>query len=321
MKANWYLIKSGHLQKQPTFIGWEATPTGELRGRWFDIQSAEPTELREFLAPLHLPSIILDEFLNPDQEPKFFYFERVIFASIPVLVDESVTKVHYLAIIAQENMLATFHHGSIPAISQLANELMGEKKILGKNMASLFIQIIQRLMNDNASASKVIRDHIDKLLEANDRAPVSIDSGNSTGVGRQLRTYSEVIEGQLRCIVGLKNTYNVAFEPGGSKEYLEKLVMDAEIALRTAMRWETYLTNLRRDHRANVQERIEKRLRILTIVVVIFVPLSLIAGVFGVNTNTLPVAASPLGIAAVLGMIIMLALLLFWYFKQSGWFD
>jgi magnesium transporter len=321
MKANWYLIKTGHLHKQPTFIGWEATPTGELRGRWFDIQSAEPGELGELLAPFHLPPLLLEDFLAHKQSPKFFPHDHDIFISFPVLADETSKTVNYLSIIALPNILVTIQHGSIPAIGLLANELVGEKKVLGKNMSNLLLQMIQSLTDWNIAVGRALQNRVSKLSELMEHVPPSVDSNEMLRVGSQVHMYSTVIESQLRCVQGLIKTNSPSFDQSGLKEQLQKIEMDAENAHITATRCEDFMKELRQVHHAIFQERIEKQLRILTMILVIFLPLSLITNVFGIYTANLCSTSSLLGIAVALGIIVLIVLILIGYFRRNGWFD
>ena len=45
MKINWYLLKSGKLQKQPSPANWPEGDISQLEENWFDIEEAEQDEM------------------------------------------------------------------------------------------------------------------------------------------------------------------------------------------------------------------------------------------------------------------------------------
>jgi len=67
--------------------------------------------------------------------------------------------------------------------------------------------------------------------------------------------------------------------------------------------------------------RVEKRLRVLTIISVITLPFALIAGLLGMNVGGLPWTKTPYGFIIVICLMIFIAAAELWYFWKRGWFD
>jgi len=65
-------------------------------------------------------------------------------------------------------------------------------------------------------------------------------------------------------------------------------VAEAEIAQRSLYRLETRVGNLFNDFQAAGSERVDRRLRLLTVISAITLPLGLIAGLLGMNVGGLP---------------------------------
>ena len=74
-------------------------------------------------------------------------------------------------------------------------------------------------------------------------------------------------------------------------------------------------------YQSMLQEKGNKRLNILTIIQAIFVPLTLIAGIYGMNFSKMPELQSPFGYFLVLGIMGLISLLELLWFKRRGWFD
>jgi zinc transporter len=94
-----------------------------------------------------------------------------------------------------------------------------------------------------------------------------------------------------------------------------------EIAQRGIYRLEARVNDLHAYYQMAGSDRVEKRLRILTIVSAITLPLGLIAGLLGMNVGGLPGTMVPYGFTIVISLMVAIAATELWYFKRKGWFD
>ncbi|MGA9172814.1 MAG: CorA family divalent cation transporter, partial [Thermoactinomyces sp.] len=60
---------------------------------------------------------------------------------------------------------------------------------------------------------------------------------------------------------------------------------------------------------------------ILTVITVIFMPLTFIAGIYGMNFDYMPELHWKYGYFAVLGVMALIAFLMYIWFKKKGWFN
>jgi Mg2+ and Co2+ transporter CorA len=70
-----------------------------------------------------------------------------------------------------------------------------------------------------------------------------------------------------------------------------------------------------------VQEKTNRKLAVLTVISAIFLPLTLIAGIYGMNYSDMPELGWKYGYPAVLLLMGAVAGGLMWVFKRRGWFD
>jgi magnesium transporter len=69
------------------------------------------------------------------------------------------------------------------------------------------------------------------------------------------------------------------------------------------------------------QQKTNRRLSRLTIISAIFLPLTLIAGLYGMNFDIIPGVNHPLGYPLTLAGMSLIALGLLWWFRSRGWMD
>ncbi len=69
----------------------------------------------------------------------------------------------------------------------------------------------------------------------------------------------------------------------------------------------------------NVSNRMNEIMKLLTIITTIFIPLSFIAGVYGMNFHYMPEITKPWGYPAVLGLMLTIFLSMLLYFRHKRW--
>ncbi len=65
-------------------------------------------------------------------------------------------------------------------------------------------------------------------------------------------------------------------------------------------------------------ERMNQRMLVLSVVAAIFLPLGLLTGLLGINVGGVPGADNPYAFAVVCGLLVVIGLALFWWFRRSG---
>ncbi|MEW5763063.1 MAG: magnesium/cobalt transporter CorA [Bacillota bacterium] len=73
-------------------------------------------------------------------------------------------------------------------------------------------------------------------------------------------------------------------------------------------------------HLSATSNRLNEIMKVLTVITTIMMPLSVIAGIYGMNFRHMPELYSPYGYPAVLGAMAAVAAGMLWYFRRKGWF-
>jgi magnesium transporter len=75
---------------------------------------------------------------------------------------------------------------------------------------------------------------------------------------------------------------------------------------------DTYLSSL--------SNRLNEVMKVLTVISTIFIPLTFIVGLYGMNFKNMPELESPWGYPSVIALMIVVALVMLTYFKKRRWF-
>jgi Mg2+ and Co2+ transporter CorA len=79
--------------------------------------------------------------------------------------------------------------------------------------------------------------------------------------------------------------------------------------------------DLRARIQMHAQDKTNHRIAVLTVFSAIFVPLTLMAGIWGMNFEVMPELKSAIGYPRVLGAMILVGRMMYLFFRRGGWFD
>lgn len=321
MKVNWYLLVSGKLQRQQTPFTWPVKDDGQSGDNWLDVEEAGPDELRQFLAPLDLHPLQVLHCLDSDIDPGVLSYGNSVLMEYPAAFNQGSADLAYLTILLRASVLVTIRHGSMSALDELIHNLTVENAPHLRHLPELIYQILDQFADLNVDAQIKVRDQIQHMAKTLTEDPNAIDSKDLTLLRWQVGNLISLMENQLYCTSRLAASDIEALQEPHRKAYVQDLVSEAEIAQRGAYRLEARVNDLYHDYQMLGSDRVEKRLRLLTIVSAITLPLGLVAGLLGMNVAGIPGTDIPAAFLVVVVLMVGIALAQYWYFKWKGWFD
>ena len=321
MKVNWYLLITGKLQRQPTSFTWPIGDPGQFGETWLEVEEAGPDELRQFLAPLDLHPLQLAHCLDSDIDPGVMSFANSLLMEYPAAFDRESVDPAYLTVLLKASVLVTVRHGPMPALDDLMDNLTGENAPQLHHLPQLIYLILDQFADINVDAQITVRDQIQRLAKTLAETPNAIDAKDLSLLRWQVGNLISLVENQLYCVSRLDASDIEALQEPHRKAFVQDLVSEAEIAQRGAYRLETRVNELYHDYQMVGSDRVEKRLRLLTIVSAITLPLGLVAGLLGMNVGGVPGTKTPIAFFVVVALMTVIALAQYGYFKWKGWFD
>ena len=321
MKINWYLLKSGKLQKQPSLADWPEGDISQFGENWFDIEEAEPDEIKKFLTPLNLHPLILDRCVDLADVPGVISYDKAVLLEFPIAFNQKSENQAYITFVLQSPVLVTIRHGVMPAIDELAQSLTGDKSPVLGHLVQILYLILDDITDASVQAETEVRDQILDTAKTLTKNPGSVHTEDLTKLRWQVDKLVALIENQQYCIAGLNSSDNETLKEPHRRAYLQDLQSEIEIAQRGIYRLETRVNDLYTYYQMAGSDLVEKRLRTLTIISAITLPLGLIAGLLGMNVGGVPWVTFSLGFIVVIILMVIIAAVELWYFKKKGWFD
>jgi len=313
------LNKSKHLEvsSQATFI--KSFRDGKSYF-WIDVEDPDPVSLMDFLERFDLHSLVMEECLEPTGTSRVDLYHQSLFIKFPVQLAWDTPKQTFLSIICLPQTVITIHEGSSSTVENIAEEYSSAARFHSFTTAAIVYQIFDRLIDKDMAFIIESRHDIELLEEAMDKVSGSAQIDLILRLKQRISHLSIICEDQRYCVTTLQTIEPDFFDISDLHEYFRDSLANLEYAIRSAGRQEAHLSELRQYYQITLQEKTNKRLRLLTILSAVFMPLSLIAGIYGMNFRYMPELTWPYSYPLVIFIMVAVAVAFLWIFKRKGWF-
>jgi zinc transporter len=240
------------------------------------------------LAPLDIHPLMLDRCVDTAVVPGVISYGQAVLLEYPAAIDLEAEGQAYLTVVLQSPVLVTIRYGLTLTLNDLIQSLVAEKAPSLSHLVQIVYLILDDLTDLSVQAETEIRDQILRTAKTLNEDPGAVHAGDLSRLRWQVDKLVSLIENQLYCIAGLNASDNGALQEPDRKAYIQDLASEVEIAQRGIHRLKGRVNDLHAYYQMAGSDRVEKRLRILTIVSAITLPLGLIAGLLGMNVGGLP---------------------------------
>jgi magnesium transporter len=153
------------------------------------------------------------------------------------------------------------------------------------------------------------------------REPDTVEAEEILDVRSELLEHMAVIGDQLPALRSLSMTDKPFFSLKDAQGYMTCALANLQAADRSLDRLGDRVSALRSGFEMHAQGKTNRRLGALTILSAIFMPGTLLAGIWGMNFKHMPEFAYPLGYPIALGVMALIGLGMYLYFRGGGWFE
>jgi magnesium transporter len=289
------------------------------RQNWYDFQTDNREELLESLEILDPHPIILDLALHPESSPNVIYYGQDLLMEVPVVSNLATLEFDFFTLIWREDTLITIH--SFPYFEDLiANMQRVDTNHLEDTINILYV-LFDRILDQQLKMEITSRDQLINKGHELWGGTVNVSASDLAELRQTTDRIITLAESYLFLAEGMNTTDIPGLRKEERKAYIRDLISTAEIAQAASAQMEKRLNSLYTQFQMIRSEESEKRLRFLTILSAVNIPLVLITGMYGMNLAWLPLANREYGFFIVLGIMALVLILELWYFKSRGWFD
>lgn len=286
---------------------------------WCDLDIGMADDPTPALEGLGLPPHILESCIATRRFPETEAFSGGLLLHMPVRQQWNVPRGTYLTLLLLTGKVVSLHRGPLSVTEKAAQRLtMGDAPHLGL-ARDLLLYLLEAVIETNIQNFVEARSHIEELSRALDETPDDVGVDDILPVKRSIARLTVQHEEQFYCLTTLQGIF-AGGAPNAPRDPRLRDMLDTQAHLaRSADRMEYRLRDMQQHCHYVMQERTEQRLRLLTILSSIYMPLTLIAGIYGMNFKAMPELEWDYGYFAVLGLMAVTAAGLLWFFRRRGW--
>lgn len=289
---------------------------------WLDI-SGEPdaAENQLLTSKFSIPRLAIQDAQRSRHPPKFELFDAFVFIMLRDLItayEDSDPEVADFALFIGKNFIVSRHHKTIPSIDAVVAAASVDSELLHTGTGHLAYLISRKIVDAYTPEVLALEEHLNNLEDqlyqsGNDAVIESLSRYNRAlkRLRRHLVYQTNVMEQVCKGTVALPVDLN-------RHEFIDLYENMDRLASLCQLNQELGV-DLLNTHLSLLSHRLNQVMRVLTIATVIFLPLGLIAGVYGMNFGFMPELGWHYGYFGALLLMATVVTTLVTIFKRRGW--
>jgi magnesium transporter len=265
--------------------GWLNRSNGALV--WVDLAAPSIPESLVLSDTFAFHPLSVEDAMAPMQYPKVEAYDGylyVILHSIDFRAQEHFFGTHDIDFFIGPNFLVTVHDGSSRSIEELRDHCPRNANILGDGPVALFHRIVDTMVDSYRPEVDELADRLDELEKEIFENPRPDILREILEEKRDVASLRRVITPQRDVVARLARREFVDINTEMSfrfRDVYDQLVRIADDALI----FQDRISGILDAHLSSVSNRLNEVMKVLTVVSVIFMPLTLLAGLYGMNVE------------------------------------
>lgn len=287
---------------------------------WVNLDSAGETNAGEMMDLLGVHRLSAASLWEEEQRARFDefdgYFHIVLTAARSSPYGRSVVRQVHLLV--WTDLIVSVCHGEEGFFTRTIEHLrMGHSKLRGDRVDFLLYMMLDELVDNYGSLLAGVEDHIDEL-------DTKLMSGEERCELREIYDVKSAVMTMRRMLTPMRETVSLAADVMTRGEdiavtpYMRDLAANVAALATEADVCLDMLTSLTELYMANQSNSMNATMKVLTVVSSIFIPMTFIAGIYGMNFHFMPEMTWQYGYPFALGLMAATAGGLVWFFKRKG---
>lgn len=259
---------------------------------WIDVEITNKVLVEDTAQFFDIHHLIAEDILNLEHLPKFEAFDNYLFFTVKMLLfnekRKKITEEH-LSVVMGENLIISFQEG-LPGdvFDELRSRIaLGKGRIRKFGADYLFYSIMDTIVDNYLSIMEMLREKIE-MLES------QIIKDPSYHVVEEIMEIKKEINLLRKYTLPLRDALNKLRVEGShfiqksSVNYFQDIADHIQYLISCFDTSREMLKDIMDLHNSNLSNEMNKVMKTLTVVAAVFIPLTFIAGVYGMNFEHMP---------------------------------
>ncbi|MCF7822624.1 MAG: magnesium/cobalt transporter CorA [Candidatus Marinimicrobia bacterium] len=290
---------------------------------WINLDGIHNIEiLRELGSLFDIHPLLLEDIVNTNHRPKLDEHDDQIFFTLKMLLeqrDSGSLNTEQVSIIIGKNYVISFQETPQDLFDQVRIRIKNSKgRIRMNGVDYLVYALVDAVVDSYFNTVDAIDEQVGLLEDRVLSDPSNADLESIQNLKKQLVTMRRIITPLREALGFLEKSESTLIDPRTRYYFRDVydhilLVSDFIDASRDI------LNNVMDTFNSTVSNRMNQIMKVLTIIATIFIPLTFIAGVYGMNFTYMPELNWKWAYPAVLGVMFTVFVGMLVYFRKSKW--
>ena len=286
---------------------------------WLDISQPTPKELELLTSLWHFHSLAVDDCRHPHYRPGMAQYEDYAFLTLRCVQPHQRSLTGALNVFLGPRFIVTVHHEELEFVNQLWQQYRQDPQLFTKGVDFILYSLLEPLTETFFTFFDRTEARIEYLEEEVFRQPTRRILNQVFTMRRQAIKLRKILGAQ-------RDIINLLAYPEFKLVKEENRVFFLDIyneMLRLIDQVETFhdlASSTVEIYLSLTSNRLNEIMKVLTVITTIMMPLTLIAGIYGMNFHYMPELEWRYGYFVVLGVMALLAGVMLFFFRRKGWF-
>ncbi len=284
----------------------------------------EVEKIGELLEAYGIHPLVQDDILNTTQPPKVEDFGSYLFVTAKQLTETHAGcaepyDLQHFSLILTDRVLLTFHEAPSEVFAPVLRRLRdGKGKLRSRGPDYLMWALLDALLDYYLTALA----HMEEKVSVQDEELTKPNPSTTLADIHLLRTATHFLYRTVRpmreLVVSLQHSESELLSPTLTP-FLRDLYDHSWHAIETADHLREAVTAMREYHQAILAQKMNEVMKVLTALSTVFLPLTFVAGVYGMNFEDMPEYKWAHGYPFVWGIFIAVTVVTLWIFRHRKW--
>lgn len=291
---------------------------------WINIEGLHETEIMEMVGrSFDIHPLVLEDILNTKQRPKLDDYENYIFVTLKMLYfgkDDDGLQFEQVSMILGHGYLITFQEQPGDVFDSVRERIRKSKGKIRRQRADYLAYSLIDVIVDNYF---VVLERLSERIEAAEKQVTENPTKKTLKEIHRLKNAVIFIRKSiwpLREVIANFSKEESSLVDERTEIYLRDLydhIIQAIDSIDTAREM---LSGLMDIYLSSINNRLNEVMKVLTIFASIFIPLTFVTGIYGMNFVYMPELHVKIAYPAVLSFMVITAVIMLIAFKRRGWF-
>lgn len=286
---------------------------------WVDFDQATPKENALLSDFFHFHPLAIEDCLMRLQRPKVDYYDDTHFLVVHKM-NATELEAEEVNIFLADQFIVTYHKTAVPELEIARKRIINQGTTWERGSYYAMYQVIDKLVDSYFPMVYNIEDHLNEMEDQLNYQKNAKAMTNVFDLRSDLLHIRRIVLPMRDLLYRIMNSGRLGLA-GPERAYFGD-IHDHLVKLTEMIESNRELTaDMRDSHMSMNAVRMNSIMMILTIVSTIFIPLTFIAGVYGMNFANMPELQWHYGYFFVLAFMFIIAIAMIGWFKIKGWLD